>query len=263
MKLRRRTLGEVKGKPKLQKALAIAILVKSRLDRTQTIRNYTIKKITELTGISSATIRKYMPIMKRMGLVMLCGKKNQHMVFKALESKTKNRNINISEFKIDCLQNTMRSIQAYIAISIQVKKEHIKRTIQISRNPSTLSEYKAAKEEVKRLVRSGCLSNDCQDYAEWGISYKRFAKELGVSIKTAFNVIAFAVKNGWLQKHKNVTQIFAPKTNYRNVEGYTFATKNNLYIVKANSYTLCECIIINNSYTIRKQSSHSPNIHCW
>lgn len=238
MKLRRRTLGEMKGQPRMQKALAIAILVKSRLDRTQTIKNYTISKISNLAGVSPTTIRKYMPILKNMGFVAFFGNNNQHITFKSLHSPISNRNVDAREFELDTLQNVVRSIQAYIALSIQAKREFIKRTIQTVANPKTTKELRTAREKVKRLVKKGILHDRYEKFKDFGISYEKFAQEIGVSKKTAIGVIAFAINKGWVSKQKNVEQVFAPKVNHRKVEGYTFSTNNNLYIVKANTYTL-------------------------
>lgn len=238
MKLRRRTLNEIKGQPKLQKALAIALLVKSRLDRKQTIRDYNITKISDIAKVSPTTIKKYMPILKRMGLVALFGRNKQHITFRAVHSKTNNRNVDITQFKLDNFLNVLRSIQAYLAIAIQARKEYVKRTIQIANNPNNLKDYKDARQEVKRLVRRGYLHDVKQQYEEYGISYKRFAKEIGICERTAFDVIVFAISNGWLVKHKNVIQVYAPKVNYRKIKGFTFSTEDNLYIVKANTYTI-------------------------
>ena len=63
MQIRRKIMNEMKGQPRLQKALAFAIFLKFKLGRSSLMRNYSTNKIHTLTGISATTINKYLPVL--------------------------------------------------------------------------------------------------------------------------------------------------------------------------------------------------------
>ena len=241
MQIRRRTINECKGEPRLQKALAFAIYLKFKLGRSSFMESYSINKIHNLTRISATTIKKYLPILIENGWVSFCGKQNQHLVVSNLSSHTKGRNIKIDRFCFDSFSDVYNSIRSFLAILIQARKDFIKRTIQIATNPKVGENCKAARKTMKRLVREGIIRD--VEYKEYGLSYKRIAKELGNCARTAFRVMQYAIKKKLVGKHNNVEQIYAPKVFYRSIIGYTFATKNNLYCVHANTYTISHGIV--------------------
>ena len=241
MQIRRRTINECKGEPRLQKALAFAIYLKFKLGRSSFMESYSINKIHNLTRISATTIKKYLPILIENGWVSFCGKQNKHLVVSNLSSHTKGSNIKIDRFCFDSFKDVYNSIRSFLAILIQARKDFIKRTIQIATNPKVGENCKAARKTVKRLVRKGIIRN--VEYKEYGLSYKRIAKELGNCARTAFRVMQYAIKKKLVCKHNNVEQIYAPKVFYRSIIGYTFATKNNIYRVYANTYTISHGIV--------------------
>lgn len=233
---------ECKGLPKLQKTLAFAIFVKLKLGRSSLMQNYTINRLHTLTGISATTIKKYLPIAIRKGWVHFNGKHNQHLVVSKLCSQTSNRNINIDRFCFDSFIEVYRSIRAFLALIIQSHKDFIKRTIQSFKDPKTWKEFKAARNIVKRLVRKGLLEDMHDEYKEYGLSYKRIARETGNCVKTAQKIIKYAIKHKWVYKFTHSEQHNVPNTNYRNSEFFTFSTRNNVYRVFANTYTLNKCV---------------------
>ena len=90
-----------------------------------------------------------------------------------------------------------------------------------------------------------------QTYKECGISYKRFAEQIGCCVRTAIDVIGYAIKKKWAKKENHSKQFYAPLVCKHEVEGFTFSMKNNLYIVSANTYTLstsikCSLGMVNN-----------------
>lgn len=238
MQIKRRTMNECKGKPQLQKAVAIAICIKKRLDRSSMMRNYTINKLHTLTKISATTLNKYMPMLVEHNLVRFEGKNNQHLVVCKLASNTNNRNICIDKFVFDSFQSIYYSLRSFLALIIQSHKDFIKRTIQIATDPKKGEDCLAARKLVKRLVKQGVLNGRYERYKELGLGLKRIAKETGNCIRTAQRIMNFAIENNWAEKHKNVLQIWAKNVFYRDIQGFTFSTKNNIYKVCANSYVL-------------------------
>jgi hypothetical protein len=231
-------MNEMKGRPMLQKALAFAVFLKFKLGRSSMMRNYSINKIHTLTGISATTINKYMPVLIENGWVRFDGKNQQHLIVCKLASHADNRNICIDKFCYDSYKDVYRSLRAFLALIIQSHKDFIKRTIQIATDPQKGQNCKAARKLVKRLVRQGILRDVYSTYKEYGLSLKRIAKETGNCVRTAYNTMKYAISKGWTEKQHHFEQVFAPKIHYMCIDGYTFATRNNLYKVYANTYEL-------------------------
>ena len=80
MQVRRKIINECKGKPRLQKALAMALYIHWRLGRSSCLQNYTINKLHTITKISPTTLKKYLPLLKELGWVKFQGKDNQHLI---------------------------------------------------------------------------------------------------------------------------------------------------------------------------------------
>ena len=91
---------------------------------------------------------------------------------------------------------------------------------------------------MKRLVRQGVLRSIYGAYKELGVSLKRIAKEIGNCVRTAQNTMRYAISKGWTTKQHHCEQVYAPSVYYKYIHGYTFSTKNNLYRILANTYTL-------------------------
>ena len=241
MKVRRRILNEVKGQPMQQKALAFAVFIKFKVGRDSIVKDFSINKIRKITGISATTINKYLPILLQNGWASICGSTKKHLVINRLASSTNNRNVCIDRFCFNSFKDVYNSIRSFLAILIQARKDFIKRTIQIATNPKVGENCKAARKTMKRLVREGIIRDG--EYKEYGLSYKRIAFELGNCAKTAFRVMQYAINKKLVVKRNNYEQVYAPNVFYRNIIGYTFATKNNLYCVHANTYTISHGII--------------------
>lgn len=179
-----------------------------------------------------------MPILKEHGWVKLEGKNKQHLVVCKLCSHTNNRNIRVDMFCYDSFTEVYRSLRAFLALIIQSHKDFIKRTIQIATNPKRGQNFMAARKLVKRLVRQGVLNTPYDTYKEYGLSLKRIAKETGNCIRTAQRIMQYAQKKKWCKVKHHPKQVYSPKIYFREIEGYMFSTKNNLYRVYANTYTL-------------------------
>lgn len=238
MNIRRKTFDEIVGKPNLQKALAFAILLKRNSKRDSTIRDFSINRLRKMSGLSATTVCKYLSMLESQGWAHYEGKDRQHLVIGKLASSTGGRNINIDRFCFDSFKDVYNSIRSYLVALLQSRKDFIKRTIQTATNPKRGQNFKAARKKVKRLVQKGILRDIYTAYKEYGISYQRIGQELGNCARTAFRVIEYATSHRLLIKHHNQEQVFAPKVHYAHVPGYTFSTKNNLYLILANTYTL-------------------------
>lgn len=231
-------MNECKGNPRLQKALAMALYIHWRLGRCSCLQNYTINKLHTITKISPTTLKKYLPILKELGWVRFEGKNNQHLTISKLCSHNEKKNIKVDEFCHKTFKDTYYSLRAFIALTIQARKDFIKRTLQSVENPKGLKEYRSALKIAKRLVEKNILHSVSDKYREWGITLERFAQEMGNCVSTACKTIKYAVLHGWVWKYRNYNQIYARGVNKRQVYPYTFTTKNNMYEIYPNIFRL-------------------------
>lgn len=243
MKVKRRILNEVKGQPTLQKALALAILLKSRTQRDSTIKDYTINKIHVLASVSAATIKKYLPVMEDMGLVRYTGKNGQHLLIEKVSSKADSRNCDIPVSEKDTMRDVYQSLRAFLALLIQYRKDYVRRTLLAFSNPQRGDDFKSLRQQVKGLVYAGVLCGIFEKYKELGISYKRIAKETGNCQRTAERIIKYAIAKNWVKKTVNIISCFVKGVCHRFVYGFDCTTRNNAYIFKANTYDLKPCFI--------------------
>lgn len=243
MLLKRKIFHDCTGNPRVQKAVSLALLLKHRLGRTSTLHNWSTNKLHDVAGVSASTIKKYMPIMKSMGLVHFCGKNNQHLVVSKISSHTAHRNICIDEFCFDTFKDIYNSLRAFIALAVQARKDFIRRTIQTYLNPANHKVFIKARKTLKRLVKIGVLSGVDAEYKEYGLSYKRIAQEIGVCIRTAQRVVKYAVGNGWCRKHQNKEAYELRGVSFRDTgEIFTYATKHWVVQMHANTYSLSRLI---------------------
>lgn len=244
MRVRRKIINECKGNPTMQKALAVALFIKHKFGRQSSMPKWSINKLHKLTRISPTTLKKYLPIIEKQGWLRYDGKniKRQTITIVNLCSNTENRNIKVDKFCFDSFNDVYRSLRAFIVLILQSHKDFVKRAIQIATEPRNGQDFKGARKLVKRLVKQGVLKSVYEKYKEFGLSYNRIAKETGNCARTAQRIIQYAIKKNWVQKHHNQEQVFAPKIFYRQIEGFFFATKNNLYRIFANTYTINQSV---------------------
>ncbi len=236
MELRRRLTYEIRGQPLLQKAVALAILIKLRTGKTSTLHNFTVNKLHLLTGLSATTINKYLPVMQEMNLISFQGAKKDVLVVHRLHSKTKHRNISIDLFKKNNFKSVYNSLRSFLFLLIQAKKDAVKRLFQSISEPKSIKELKAAKSTCRHFVSLNIIKGN--EYKEYGLSFKKIANVVGCCVRTAQNVVNYAIKNKWSSKHNHYEKVFMPNVCYLDIDGYTFTTKNYGYIYYPNTYTL-------------------------
>lgn len=243
MRLKRKIFHECIGNPRIQKAVSIAILLKIHLGRISTMHNWTVNKIHNLTGISATTIKKYLPVMKALGLVHTEGRGSEHLVVRRLSSKRQGRNIDISQFDFSSFKDIYNCLRAFLALAIQARKEFVRRALHASHNPASSGELKRARAKLRRLVKNGAISGMDAKFEDHGISRARIARETGNCIRTASNIVSFAIKMRWWRKENHKIRVLLSGIGFRETGGlFTYATKNYLVISLANTYTLAESV---------------------
>lgn len=238
MKLRRTWLNQSKGDMWEQKALALAIWLKHILHNSR-LENYSLGRLSAISGVSYRALKTYMTFMNINGYIHFEGtEKNKVLVIAKIASKRSCKNIDISKFDFGSYKNVYNSLRSFIMARLQAKKDYIKHLLQLLHDPQKDTNYKVIRRKVRNLVQCGVLKSAHDEYQEWGLSLRKIAKEIGCCVRTAERVVKFGEIRNWLTKKCHYEQIFAPKIGFYLPEGYTFATKNNIYRVHSNTYTL-------------------------
>lgn len=216
------------------KALALAVFVKHRV-KSSTITNFTIDKLHKLTNLHSTTIKKRLKTLNELGLISRSGNNNEHLVFNSISSHNKFRNIDISKAIFDTIKDVEKSLLTFIVVEIQKRKNFVKQILNTTSNSKSYKELKSARRKCRVFGLRG-------EYKEYGISYKKIAREMCVSVAKAVNIIKYAIENQFLNKEHNQSQVFclgiASMAKYVSNVGGTFYTKDNIYKIYANTYTL-------------------------
>lgn len=247
MYLRRKIVNQLKGDPLLQKAVAIAILIKRKLGRTATMGDFTINKLYELTKISPTTLNKYLPVLINHKWARIDGnqKGKKSLTILNMSSHNKGRNIRIDRFCFNSFKEVYRSLRAFLALIVQSRKDFIQRTLLLVTDPKNGKSYKVARKKVRRLVRNGFLNSMYQKYVECGLTLRRIAKETGNCVRTAQKIMQYAIKRKWCEKQHNIEKIKVDASNpYSKFIPFkhAFLSHGYLYIFHANTYTLSKGI---------------------
>lgn len=234
-------LGAMRGNLLLVKAIAMAIFVKNHL-REPRVKNYTPNRLRDFIKghqrpLHHTTIRKYVNELLRAELARMEG---SDLIFCSLGDRRGKFNLSLgdtSRLTIAELENELLAAQVVLIVK---RKEFAKHTIERATNPKRTKEgYEDFKRARQRCRQYGY---GCEFY-DYGISYKTIAHKLGISLQKAEEVIRYATTRGLLVKKNHQEQIFAygigQATKFVEQSRHSaFATKNNVYVVYANTYSL-------------------------
>lgn len=224
------------GNKNLLKAIAMFLLIRKRLG-SNVLKNYSINKLVNITGAHASTIKKRIRVLSEYGLVTISDKS---LMLRSVVSKHAKRNVKLGERKMEysSLKSVEYSLQAILVVVVQSRKDFAQRTIRNAHGAS--HDYKVVKAARDAARKFGYGF----EYIERGLSYKTIAKKLGVSIKTAVEIVKFAVKRTILKKTKHFIADYLPKVNFMEGLGYTFTTRNYGYKVAANTYSIAPSLAL-------------------
>lgn len=222
------------------RAIAFSIFVKQHDLVSSTVKDFTPNKLHEMTGLHANTIKKYLQILAEMGLIEELP--NGSIVFKSLSNKHENRNMPPIDFD---RFNTLTEIEyAVYTVAIMERLKRMKYTEEKCKarfNPTKGDDFEAARKYCRK-------HNITKPFQDNGLSFDGIAEELNISSTTAENIIKFAVKHNFLEKHNRQIQVptwrvgktVANKAAFLETVGAHFCTKNNVYKVLANTYTIID-----------------------
>lgn len=232
MKNLRYTLAnEMFGNKKLLKAVAFAMFVRYRTGKSS-MGKYSINMIAGAAGVHAVTAAKRMETLTAAGLAVV---KDGCVTFRSLVSKHNDRNVRLTKICYGSLKGVEKSLQAILVTVLQKRKDFAKRTIRTAHDGRTSKEVKAAMKTSRKYGWG-------DTFVERGFSYRSLAKKIGVCVKTAVEIVKFAVKRGILKKERHFERFFMPGVNGRKVEGFTFTTRNWGFRVSANTYAVAKVL---------------------
>lgn len=209
------------------KAIALLLFFYHRSGRN-VLKNWSVNKLANVTGVHAYTIKKRIATLVDLGYAKVDG---SSLVFLSVVSKHKDRNINISDICYDTIKDVEKSLYAILLCIVQSRKDFCKRTILQARTAKKFDVIKKAR-ALKRKYGYG------DTYTENGLSYKRIAQKLGISLKTAFDYVKYAVVKKFVAVQNHFHSTFMPKVGRYPVPCFTFTTNNYAYNVTANTYTI-------------------------
>lgn len=240
MKIRRNTIFNLRGKKAEIKAYALIIFLKKRVGICAYLSKFSINKIAKAASVSPNTIKKYLPIWVRLGLVERYGKNKDNLIIKRFSARKEHRNFDISDFDMSSFKSTYYSLRSFIFLTIQAQKEYVKRMIRTATDPKDFKEFKKARKFCNQHAHKDNMGRYV--FKENGISYKYIGKVVGFCERTAERIVQFAIRKKWCKKETHFSYTYMPGICFREVNGYTFTTWNYGYVVGANTYVLSELI---------------------
>lgn len=240
MKVRKSLIVNLEGSMQELKILALALYLKYRLQGSM-LKHYNPNRLSKKAKVNYKTLVKYIPLLLERDLMHFEGTgKNTILIINKLSSNnTKNNYVNIEKvLNFESFRTTIKSLRAFMIMRIQAKKEKTRQLLHAYNNPQKGVDYRSVRKRMKRLVRLGFLKDLHQQYHEYGLSLEKIAMVLGCCIVTGYRAVNYAIDNSLLERQHHVEQIYAKGVGYMPVPWATFTTKNNIYVVHANTYTL-------------------------
>lgn len=215
-----------RGKQSL-KAIAFVLFFYHKYGQN-VLKNWSHNKLATITGIHAYTIKKRLNTLRQLGYINIEG---SSLIFRSVVSKHTERNINITDICYDTIKDVEKSLYAILLCIIQSRKDFCRRTILQARNSRRADVVKKARAIKRKYGYS-------ESYREKGLSYKRIARKFGVSLKTAFDYVKYAVERGFVSLQSHFYSTFMPGVGRYPVPGYRFTTRNYAYNVAANTYSI-------------------------
>lgn len=225
----RKLYNEIISDRDARKAFALLIWVKKNKP-CSVIPAYSHYKLSKLTGIHATTIKKYINILFNWGACEFVGKGN----LRFNKVRVKYSNVKIDRIDYSSVKSIERSLCALLIVEVQKRKEYLSQLHKTATDPNRFTSIKKVK-KAKKIVQWRGLKN----FSDNGISYRYLTNKLGCSRSKASEAIKEGENLGLFTKTKNVTQIYMKNAlSLPNYGDFTFARKNNIYIVGANTYSL-------------------------
>lgn len=195
--------------------------------------DFSFNKLHNMTGLHYVTLRKRMTTLEGMELIMRHGKEKRNLSFLRVHRSNDRNNILFPDEELKSVKDYEDALLSLTIVETQRHKEYVHKLINTLEHSHDYKEVKKARRKVNSEY------GGVREFVDNGISYKYLSKKMGVSLQKAFQVVKFAVEKKFVKLKKNFEQIFSRGVGYylnKSNSIYTFSTKNNIYLIKANSY---------------------------
>ena len=195
--------------------------------------DFSFNKLHNMTGLHYVTLRKRMATLEGMSLIMRHGKDKRNLSFLRVHRSNNRNNITFPDEELKSVKDYEDALLSITIVETQRHKEYVHKLINTIKHSHNYADVKKACRKVNGEYEG------VREYVDNGISYKYLSKKMGVSLQKAFQVVRFAVEKKFVELKKNFEQIFSRGVNYyldKMNSVFTFSTKNNIYMVKANTY---------------------------
>jgi len=243
MQVKRAIIFGTMGNKTEQKAVVLLMLLKHRLDKTSSISNASQNKIASILNVSPSTVKRYLPVWEKMGLVEWRGKKGDVFVVKKISSSTKHRNFDMKRLDFKCFKNLYQTFRSFLFLIANSRKEFVKRLIRIANQPKKGEDFKKARKNCNKYAKQ-TKGDDGFVYHEYGFSLKGIGRILGFCSRTVEDIVKLAINKKWCNKERHYEWMKLPGVNRMFVEGYTFTTMNYGCVVSANTYPMSRAILM-------------------
>ena len=195
--------------------------------------DFSFNKLHNMTGLHYVTLRKRMATLEGMSLIMRHGKDKRNLSFLRVHRSNDRNNITFSDEELKSVKDYEDALLSITIVETQRHKEYVRKLINTIKHSHNYADVKKACRKVNGEYEG------VREYVDNGISYRYLSKKMGASLQKAFQVVRFAVEKKFVELKKNFEQIFSRGVNYyldKMNSVFTFSTKNNIYMVKANTY---------------------------
>lgn len=195
--------------------------------------DFSFNKLHNTTGLHYVTLRKRMATLEGMSLIMRHGKDKRNLSFLRVHRSNDRNNIIFPDEELKSVKDYEDALLSITIVETQRHKEYVRKLINTIKHSHNYADVKKACRKVNGEYEG------VRAYVDNGISYRYLSKKMGVSLQKAFQVVRFAVEKKFVELKKNFEQIFSRGVNYyldKMNSVFTFSTKNNIYMVKANTY---------------------------
>ena len=195
--------------------------------------DFSFNKLHNMTGLHHVTLRKRMATLEGMSLIMRHGKEKRNLSFLRVHRSNDRNTITFPDEELKSVKDYEDALLSITIVETQRHKEYVHKLINTIKHSHNYADVKKACRKVNGEYEG------VREYVDNGISYKYLSKKMGVSLQKAFQVVRFAVEKKFVELKKNFEQIFSKGVNHyldKMNSVFTFSTKNNIYMVKANTY---------------------------
>lgn len=209
------------------KKLSIFLFLKSRF-YSSVIKGSQCRKLASVIGISKSTAAKYMKVADEMGVFIKQGDDLLIISPKLLAYKL--HIDNGAGFLLEKCNSVKEIEQKLLQSLIKRKSDQFNYIKQKSLHLKKTTKTYAQKKNAIKFMRDRKVAE-----GKYSVSYKRIAKNLGVSVGKAYRLILKMIKAGRVIKFTTFKIAYAGNKKYSGI-GHFLSNKGNYIVVGRNEY---------------------------